>query len=115
MSELKKNGKDADLHLSVLTAITGALREEKVPACVRVSKVLTCSVLLTALLATVFFKLFESQMNRTWQITGIAWFLYFVAGFALLFKPQVRMILSNVWSPLVIARLFLVSTLATIL
>ncbi|MBS1960458.1 MAG: hypothetical protein JST80_13355 [Bdellovibrionales bacterium] len=98
----------------VLRAIQGALREEKEPRSKRILKILTSTIALSTLVGFPFWISFRGEMNWIWNITAGFWVLYFLLGFAFYFKPQPRLMVSGLFGPFVIARMFLVSTVATI-
>jgi hypothetical protein len=102
------------LHDQVLGAIHGALREEKEAGVKRAFKILGATLGLSLLCGLPFWLSFRSELNPVWIGVLIAWMLYFLAGFTLYFKPQPRLMVSGLFSPFVIAKLFLASTLATI-
>ena len=114
MNSTHQHPTESELHDKVLNAIRGALREEKEPAFRRILKTIGATAAALVCAGLPFFMSFNSQ--RTWVLNLALgfWAMYFLVGFSLLFKPQPRLMVSGVWSPFVIARFFLVSTLATI-
>ena len=114
MTATHQDSNEAELHNKVLNAIRSALREEKEPPIKRILKVLGATSLLSALVAVPFLFSFRDQMTWVWGLTLSFWVLYFLIGFSLLFKPQPRLMITGVWSPFVVGRLFLVSTITTI-
>lgn len=105
---------DADIHNRVLKAVQGALREEKVPQSKRTFKVLIVATVAFALFGVPFVLLFGAQMTWVWKLAFGLWAIYFGVSFYLWFKPQPRLAIPGVFSPFVIAKLFLISTAVTI-
>ncbi len=114
MSLINQNPNEADVHDKVLEAIRGALREEKEPKLKRIIKVLGATTLVSILFGLPFLISFRNQLTWVWTLALSFWVIYFAIGFSFIFKPQPRLMISGVWSPFVVARLFLVSTLTTI-
>lgn len=105
---------EEDLHNKVLNAIQGALREEKVSRSKRILKVALASIFAFALVSVPFLSVFQTQITWVWKLALVFWAIYFLIGFYLWFKPQPRLMIPGVFSPFVVAKLFLVSTCATI-
>jgi hypothetical protein len=109
-----KHSPDQELHDRVLDAIRGALREEKEPWTRRAFKIFAATLGATVLFGFPFWISFRSEMSGVWIAALSLWVLYFLVGFTLYFKPQPRLMVSGLFGPFVIAKLFLASTLATI-
>ena len=109
-----KNTVPETLNQSVINAIHGALKEEKVPASRRFLKVVLCTILTTALLGVPFFLIFKTQLSWIFEIALGIWILCLGFGFSLYFYPQPRLVVPGVWSPMIFARLLIASTLATL-
>lgn len=103
-----------ELGKSVLHAITGALREEKEPFGRRLVKIFCSTLLCAAILGVPFFLSFKEQLNWIWTLALGAWMVCLGIGFSLYFHPQPRLVVSGFWSPMIFARLLLVSTMATL-
>lgn len=101
-----------ELSDSILKAITGALMEEKVPKRKRYFKVLFATLFTSLVMGLTLFFTFGATLN--WIVAGafIFWAFCLLVGFTLYFHPQPRLIVPGLFSPLVFARLILVSTLA---
>ncbi len=103
-----------ELNQRVLSAISNALREEKESIWKRLLKIFTATLVCTVILAVPFILSFREQLNSVWAIALGVWILCIGAGFTLYFYPQPRLVVPGFWSPMIFARLLLVSTVATI-
>lgn len=103
-----------ELSQKVLSAIQGALKEEKEPVSRRALKVALWTALCSAILGIPFFLSFRGQLTWIWGVAWGVWSLLLLGGFTLHFYPQPRLAVSGVWSPFIFARLVLVACLATL-
>lgn len=101
-----------DISDSILRAISGALKEEKIPRSKRYLKVLISTLIVSLMVAIPFSLVFGSQLSGIWIGAISFWVLCILIGFGLYFHPQPRLVVAGFWSPLVFARLILVSTVA---
>lgn len=97
----------------ILTAIKGALDEEKIPKSTRLLKIFVSSTLLVTLLSLPLLFLFRQEVNAAWCLAILTWWILFSVGFYLHFSPQPRLEVRGYWSPFVFARLLIVSALLT--
>jgi hypothetical protein len=115
MSEKLDHAVPEELSRKVLNAIQGALREEKEPVLRRALKTVFWTIACSAFLGVPFLLSFKGQLNWVWGLAWALWSLCLLAGFALHFYPQPRLMVSGVWSPFVFARLLIVASLATVI
>src|ERR1035437_3299936 len=99
----------------VLSAIQGALREEKTPIAKRLVKAMLAALASLALFGVPYLFSYRDQLNSIWIIAFVLWSIYFFVGFSLFFYPQPRLMVRGVWSPFVVAKLLLISTVSTFL
>lgn len=102
-----------DVSQKLVSAIQGALEEERKPRAVRFLKIGIATMLSTALLTVPVAFLFREQFSWVWQLAAVAWALCFLVGFSLYFYPQPRLSVPGYWSPSIFARILIVMTLLT--
>jgi hypothetical protein len=105
---------DQKMQDQVLQAIQGALREERESCTKRAFKIFASTLIASVVCGLPFWISFRAEMSWIWYTTLTLWSVYFLVGFTLYFRPQPRLVVSGLFSPFVIAKLFLVSTVATI-
>ncbi len=99
---------------NILNAISGALKEEKIPVRIRRIKTLAASLLCTGVLAAPLLLMFKENINTAWIIALGIWWLCLLAGFHLYYTPQPRLAVPGYWSPWVFARLLILMTFLTV-
>lgn len=98
----------------VLHAIQGALREEKEPKWKRFLKITIATAICSGILGAPFLLAFNTQLTISWIVALVFWIVCFLVGFSLYFHPQPRLVVPGYWSPLVLSRLLVVSTMAVL-
>jgi len=96
-----------DVSRQVLSAIQGALAEEKVPFKRRLLKSAGWGTLFTLILALPLAATFRDQMSAIWLAATALWWLFLCGGFYLHYYPQPRLAVPGFWSPWVFAKVLL--------
>ncbi|MBS1985378.1 MAG: hypothetical protein JST16_14530 [Bdellovibrionales bacterium] len=108
---------EAPIKLSseVLSAITVALKEEKIPVRQRIAKVLfVSSVIMAALSAAIHLTLIR-QLGMGWICAFVAWWLILSVAFGVYWRPVPRLTIRGALDPWVSAKILISMTIATIL
>lgn len=107
MSDLSKSKLDPGVSRQVLSAIQGALEEEKIPTGQRILKAVVWGSACTLILALPLGFAFREQMSAIWLGATALWWLCLCVGFYLHFYPQPRLAVPGFWSPWVFAKLLI--------
>lgn len=104
-----------DISNKILSTIQNALLEEKIPFSKRLLKMILSTAALSIIIWLPFLLSFKDQINWIWTLAFSVWTISIAIGFSLYYYPQPRLVLPGLWTPMIFARLLIVSTVATII
>lgn len=102
-----------EISQNLVSAIEGALKEEREPKAKRFIKIGISTVVATTLLTLPLALLFREQLGWAWQMAAVVWLFCFMVGFSLYFYPQPRLTVPGYWSPVIFARILIGMTSLT--